>query len=140
VPNSEVIATIASLITAAGVTMLLFRVQREDRMRRENQPTWLPAADALLLASTTASIGLVLVPLLMFESELLSRRLPTAGCVASVVALGGYMFALPAHYRIIFGTKRQGPRTNPEPAELTIIIGTAVLVAGLFVTSLITTG
>jgi len=125
-------------ITAAAVTMLLFRVQREEGMRRRGEPTWIPVADGLLIAATTASIGLVLLPILLFSSDFLHRRIPTAGCVAALVALGGYVFALPAHYRLLFGGERDGPRSNPEPAERRIVIMTTALALALFVTSLAT--
>jgi hypothetical protein len=138
VPDDATLATIASLITAAGVTMLFFRVQREEDMRRRGETSWFPKADRLLLAATFTSIILVLLPILLFRSGFLHRRVPTAGCVTAVVALGGYPFALLAHYRLLIGRTRTGGRENPEPAERMIIRATTVLALVLFATSLAT--
>jgi hypothetical protein len=64
VPDAATLSTIASIITAAGVTMLFFRVQREAEMERRGYQTWIPYADRLLLGATVVAIGLVLVPVL----------------------------------------------------------------------------
>jgi hypothetical protein len=100
--------------------------------------SWFPRADRLLLAATITSIALVLVPILLFSSDFLHRRVPTAGCVAAAVALGGYVFALLAHYRLLIGEDCTGPRENPEPAEKWIIRATTWLALVLFATSLAT--
>lgn len=133
------LGTVASIVTAAGVTMLFFRVQREADMKRRGQRNWIPVADWLLLGATFAAIVLVLLPILLFDSEFLGRRVPTAGCVAALVALGGYAPALLAHYRLL-GSKRVGPRSNPEPPEGQIVIGATTVAFALFGMSLVLTG
>jgi hypothetical protein len=138
VPDTGTIGTVASIVTAAGVTMLFFRIQREAEMQRRREPTWIPVADRLLLGATFTAIVLVLLPIILFDSKFLSRRVPTAGCGAALIALGGYVLALLAHYRLMFGSGRTGPRENPEPAERTIVIGATAVAVVLFAVSLVT--
>jgi membrane associated rhomboid family serine protease len=83
----------------------------------------------------------VILPLLIFsDSELLGRRVPTAGCAASTVGLAGYVFGILAHYRLLFPKNKQSPdgivyetsRTNPEPLKRVIVyicIALAALIA-----------
>lgn len=138
-PDAEVLATIASIVTAAGITMLFFRVQREIGMGERDEITWIAFADWLLIGATLTAVAVVLLPILLFDSELLSRRIPIAGCTAALVCMGGYVLALPAHYRLVFGSDRIGPRTNPEPAERVIVVGAAMIALVLFGASLIST-
>ncbi len=50
-PSTEILATIASIVTAAGVTMLFFRISRELAIQecrvRGHRPPELPAVGAL---------------------------------------------------------------------------------------------
>ena len=113
-PDTGTLATVASIVSAAGVTMLYFRIQREAEIQRRGEPTWIPVADRLLLGATFTAIVVVLLPILFFDSRFLGRRVPTAGCAAALIALGGYVLALLAHYRLMFGSRRAGPRENPR--------------------------
>ena len=108
-------------------------------MQQAGERIWIPVADWLLLGATFAAIVLVLLPILLFDSEFLGTRVPTAGCTAALGALGGYVLALLAHYRLVFGSTRSGPRDNPEPAELVVVIAAAVVALALFGVSLVTT-
>ena len=119
-PDGGALAGAASVIAAFGSAMTIFRVQREDQMRREGERVWLPVADWLLIAATLCSLLLVILPV----SAGVSLRLPAAASAASAIAVAGYIPALLAHYRIVFGTKRKGPRQNPEPFELIIVLVT----------------
>lgn len=137
--NIETLATVSSIVTAAGVAMLFFRIEREVAMRERDETTWIAFADSLLIGATFTAIFLALLPLLLFDSEMLGRRVPTAACTASLVALGGYLLALLAHYRLIFGSGRGGPRDNPEPPKRLIVIATTVGALALFGISFIAT-
>jgi hypothetical protein len=96
-------------------------------MKRRGERNSIAVADWLLLGATFTAIVLVLLPILHFDSELLGRRVPTAGCTAALVGLVGYVHALFAHYRLMFGSAgRPGARDNPEPPEGEIVIGTTV--------------
>lgn len=138
--NTETLATVASIVTAAGVAMLFFRVQREQDMKRRGERDWIPVADLLLLGATFTAILVVLLPILLFDSDFLGRRVPTAGCTAALVALVGYVPALLAHYRLMFGSAgREGDRDNPERPEGEIVIGMTAVALALFGVSLIVT-
>jgi hypothetical protein len=73
------------------------------------------------------------------DSEAFGRRLPTAGCAAALVGLAGYVIGILAHYRLVFGSRRVGPRDNPEPSERTVVFVTVVTAVGVFVASLVST-
>jgi hypothetical protein len=136
--DTQTLGTVASIITTGGVTMLFFRVQREQEMKRRGEPNWIPVADWLLLGAAVTAIVLVLMPLLLSDSEFFGRRVPTAGCAAALVALVGYVPALLAHYRLAFGTAgRTHARGNPEAPEGEIVVGTTAVAVVLFVVSLI---
>ena len=123
------LATIASIISAFGVAMLYFRIQRELEMRKNEETIWLPAADWLLVAATLVSLLLVIVPLLTLPEV----KLPAAASGAAAIMVAGYVPAILGHYRIVFGQKRNGPRDNPEPSELLFVVVALVAAFCLFV-------
>ena len=107
-------------------------------MKGRGERSWLPVADLLLLGATLTAIVVVLLPILLFDSEFLGSRVPNAGCAAALVALAGYVPALLAHYRLIFGTaNEETSRRNPEPPEGEIVVGTTAVALALFGVSLI---
>jgi hypothetical protein len=107
------LATIASIISAFGTSMLVFRIQRELEMRQKGEQNWIAWADWLLVSAVFVSLLLVIVPLLTIRQT----RLPAAGAVAAAIMVAGYVPAILAHYRLVFGRKRTGQRVNPEPWE-----------------------
>jgi hypothetical protein len=126
------LSTIASIISAFGAAMLFFRIQRELQMGEKAERVWLPVADWLLVGATLLSLLFVIVPLVIFSAH----RLPSGASGAAAVLVAGYVFAILAHYRILFGANRSGPRSNPEPSELLFVIlsvgcALAVLAFGL---------
>jgi hypothetical protein len=125
------LAAIASITAAFGTTVLIFRVQRENDMRAKKERVWLPAADWLLLAATVASLLLVLVPI----SAGYTLRISASASAAASVCVAGYIPAILAHYRIVLGSRRSGPRDNPEPLELVWVLVTllAALAVAAFV-------
>lgn len=129
--DAGTLATIASITAAFGAAMLVFRVQREDQMRQAGERVWLPVADWLLLGTTLICLLFVILPI----AAGLALQLPAAGSAASAVAVAGYIPAILAHYRIVFGSSRTGPRSNPEPLELAFVLVTvlAACSAGLWV-------
>lgn len=131
-PDAATLAGVASVISAFGAAMLLFRIQRENDMREKDEPVWLPMADWLLVVATTLCLLLVIVPVVSFADT----RLPAAAAGTAAILVAGYVPAIMAHYRIVFtreglfwGAEREGPRYNPEPAERILVwtIGTAAL-------------
>jgi hypothetical protein len=137
-PDVSVLATVASVIAAFGVTMLFFRVQREVAMQSAGERNWIPAADWLLISATLVALLLVLLPMVLASSSRLwGRRIPTAACAALLVAVSSYVPALLAHYRLIFGAGRSGARRNPEPAELAVIATAGAVAVAVFIASLV---
>ncbi|MGJ4917640.1 hypothetical protein [Bradyrhizobium oligotrophicum] len=112
------LAAIASIIAAFGVAMLFFRIQRELQMSAQDEIIWLPWADWLLVFATLVCLFFVILPLI-FQT---TSRVPTAAAGAATVLVGGYIFAILGHYRILFGRRRTGPRYNPEPAERVVVL------------------
>ena len=128
-PDGGTLATIASVTSAFGSTALLFRVQRENDMRSKDERVWLPIADWLLLIATLTSLLLVLVPIAAGQP----LAFPSAASAMSSVCVAGYVPSILAHYRIVLGGARRGPRVNPEPSELILVmltVGTALAVGG----------
>jgi hypothetical protein len=61
------------------------------------------------------------------SSKLFGLRLASAGCALALVLTAGDVPTILAHYRIMFGKSRAGPRRNPEPAERSIVLLCVVL-------------
>jgi biopolymer transport protein ExbD len=116
--DDSILATIASIIAGFGAAMLTFRIQRELQMSENNEVTWIPWADWLLIFATIFSLLMVIFPIVTVGTRSgILKNLPAAGCSASSIMVTGYILGILAHYRLIFGKKRSGPRDNPEPAE-----------------------
>jgi hypothetical protein len=128
-----ILADIASIIAGFGSAMLFFRIERELRMGERNEVTWIPWADRLLVSATLISLLLVIFPLVTLSSRPgILENLPAAGCSAVSIMVAGYIFGILAHYRLIFGKNRSGPRDNPEPAERRLVLLAAALAAVAF--------
>lgn len=127
VPDVATLATIASLIAGFGIAMLFFRIQREIEMNNRSERIWIPTADWLLVAATVICLAMVLLPLVsgFFESRT-AARVAAASCSGSILLVVGYVFAILAHYRLILGFGRSGPRDNPEPSERVLVMVTCV--------------
>jgi hypothetical protein len=129
---------VAALIAGFGLTVLLFRVQRElqvreEAIRRGEAPiNWIPWADRLLLSAIVISVLAILV-LLAFPSSKQALRVARAACAAALVVVPGYIPSILAHYRLIIGRKHTGLRDNPEPAEKAWVMA---IVAGGFAVAL----
>jgi hypothetical protein len=110
--------TVASILSAFGSAMLFFRIQRELTMHERVEILWIPWADWLLIGATLISLLAVILPIFLSAGS----RLPLAAITAATVLVAGYVIAILAHYRLFLGFGRQGPRTNPEPAEAIIVL------------------
>jgi uncharacterized membrane protein YidH (DUF202 family) len=125
------LATIASIISAFGAAMLFFRIQRELYMEKQGERIWLPMADGLLVAATLICLLLVIVPLVSFSAP--NTKLPAAASGSAAILVAGYVLAILAHYRIMFGRerlfwgeRRKGRRHNPEPSERFLSLAASV--------------
>ena len=122
-PDLGTLATVASVIAAFAITMIFFRVQRELQMHEQLEINWIPWADLMLLLAAVVALLLVLLPLVAAHpSSWLHQRLPGPACAAAILLVAGYPFALFAHYRLILGRGRRGPRVNPEPGERFVVL------------------
>jgi glucan phosphoethanolaminetransferase (alkaline phosphatase superfamily) len=122
------LANVASVTAAFGAAMLFFRIQRELHMNEKKETVWLPLADWLLVAATLICLLGVIVPI-AFN---LRVTIAAACAVASVILVAGYILGIMAHYRILFGQMRKGPRINPEPAERVVVWLTTVVALAVF--------
>src|SRR5262245_26818664 len=115
--QSSDLITAASIIAGFGVTVLMFRLQRElhisDENWRENKrtPTWIPPADYLVILAITISLLFGVLPLLMSpENTAASLRLPATAVAATTVLLTGYVPSILAHYHFVYWlNKSRGP-------------------------------
>jgi uncharacterized membrane protein len=126
----------ATLIVGFGVTVIMFRVQRELWVQEHHpgSPTWLAWSDYLILASVGLALFLVLVPLLFLRVITpLVQAVAAAACVAAVFLQAGYIPSILAHYRIEIGRGRKGDRLKGEPAERLLAVASAALAIGAFI-------
>lgn len=127
------IATVASIVAGFGSTALAFRLERHLQqlpLEREEH-SWLPVADWLLIAANAIALLLVLAPLLIFD--LSTIQFPRAACAAACVLLAGYVFAIQAHYRLIFGAGKryENPPSRRVTATAEWIIAVASVLAAM---------
>jgi hypothetical protein len=145
--------TVAGILSGFGITVLMFRIQRELDVEEKWGPdfTWLAWADYLVIIATLLSLLLVVLPLTIFhEQTKWSVPLASASCAAASVLLAAYPFAIIDHYRIEWGKSRWGDlrkfrqgdefhweklngRGKGEPIERKIVIGAIALATLLFV-------
>jgi hypothetical protein len=90
-------------------------------MHERDEQIWIPWADRLLVGATLVSLLVVLLPLVMFRGSALAMSVAVAACSASIVLVAGYVLAILAHYRLLWGRSRSGSRDNPEPAERVLV-------------------
>jgi len=133
--------TVASILSGFGISVFMFRIQRELRVRDENpqSPNWLAWADYLILGAIVISLLLVVLPLVAVpEPGRLAYAVAAGSCAAASILVAAYPFAILDHYRIEIGTwrTRQGEspqeRHKGEPIERIIVLGAAILAAIAF--------
>ena len=136
--DSGTLSTVASIIAGSELPCC-FRIQRELHMGARNETVWIPQADWLLIAATLISIVLVILPLVSLNlRDSPVGKVPYSACAASSVLLAGYVLSILAHYRLLFGRKRSGPRDNPEPAERVLVISTVIIAVAVFAAVVVT--
>ena len=123
--DSNTLSGVAVGVTAIGVAIIIFRIQRELRMSEKKETTWVAFCDWLAIVATILSLLFVILPVVVGDPAT-QGSLPSAAAAMGVVFLIGWILAVLAHYRLIFGKNRTGPRTNPEPAEGILVVIFAV--------------
>lgn len=132
--DSSTLATVASIISGFGVAMLFFRIQRELQMHEKDETVWIPSADWLLISATLISLLFVILPIVAISKDtMLAHKIAASACSASSILVAGYIFSILAHYRLLFGRNKGGPRDNPEPAERILVRLTIIIAAIVFV-------
>lgn len=123
--DSSTLTQVASIIAGFGAAALVFRIQRELEMQKEGEANWIAFTDWLLIIATFFCLVFAIVPLMLFTKPPMQVITFVRGiCAASALMVGGWVFGILAHYRLILGKNRSGPRTNPEPSETVIVIFT----------------
>lgn len=129
--------TVAGLISGFGITVFMFRIQRELQVRGQhpNWPNWLAWADYLVLAAIVIAITCVVQPLMFFQHPgVRVYAFARGGCAAASILMLAYPFAILDHYRIEIGAWRIAEGEKPtarhkgEPIEKAITV-TAFLAA-----------
>jgi hypothetical protein len=133
---SDLIA-IAAMIFGFGIVVVMFIVQRElwAAEHHPEWPHWTRWADWLIFASVLLAGCLTIFPLLAFPVTRSSKAIAAASCGSAVLLQIGYVPAILAHYRIIFGKKRTAnhiPREPGEPAEKVFVLLTVVIAVSAF--------
>ena len=134
--------TVASILSGFGISVFMFRIQRELRVRDQHPdwPNWLAWADYLVLAAIVLSLTLVVLPLVAIpQPGEFVFSIAAGSCAASAVLLLAYPFAILDHYRIEIGTwrTRQGEkpqeRHKGEPIERIVVVTAGLSALGAFV-------
>ena len=124
--DGNILAGVAGGVAAIGVTILIFRIQRELRMHEKGEITWVAFCDWLVIVATIVSLLFVILPVVVGDPAT-QGPLPAAAAALGVILMIGWIPSVLAHYRLILGKNRTGPRTNPEPAEGLLVILFGVL-------------
>lgn len=134
--------TVASILSGFGISVFMFRVQRELRVRDRHPkwPNWLAWADYLVLFAIVLSLSLVVLPLVAIpEPSRFVFSVAAASCAASSLLLLAYPFAILDHYRIEIGAWRTREGEKPqerhkgEPIERVIVVSTVLAAAIVFI-------
>ncbi len=113
----------ALILLGFQLTLLAMRIGREQKMGDAGRPVWIPLAEWLNLGSMLITVFLVIVPSLLGLSDAKFSRFAFAVAVA---LLGGYPFALSAHYDLFKG--------NPATTETErLLVRATGIVAAAFV-------
>jgi hypothetical protein len=116
---------VAAIIVGFGLTVIMFRAQREIWVQdqRPDWPNWLAWSDYLIIVSVLLASFAALIPLLAISTaEKTIQAVASASLVAALILQVGYIPAILAHYRIEIGRTRTGPREKGEPAERRIVV------------------
>jgi hypothetical protein len=133
--------TVASLLSGFGITVFMFRIQRELQVRslHPRWPNWLAWADYLVIATIVISVVLVVIPLVAVpEPGRLLYSIAGGACASAAILQLAYPFAILDHYRIEIGTWRTERGEPPmerhkgEPIEKIIVIGAGIVAATVF--------
>lgn len=111
--SAEAYLTVASILAGFGVTVLMFRIQRELHVREVHPdwPNWLAWADYMVLAAIFLALIVVVLPLAAIGAHPWILAVAAAGSSAAALLLAAYPIAILDHYRIGFGCKQKWPHS-----------------------------
>jgi hypothetical protein len=134
--------TVASILSGFGISVFMFRIQRELRVRERHPdwPNWLAWADYLVIATVVLSLLLVVLPLVSFsEPTEFIFSIAAGTCASTSLLLVAYPFAILDHYGIEIGGWRRKAGDNVEirhkgePIERKIVIASSLIAILAFV-------
>jgi hypothetical protein len=125
--GTETLVTVAGIVVAFALPVLIFRVQREVDMEAKAERIWLPWADRLLLVAMSVSLVVIALGVVQPHTSQGTYLAMSAVSLGNLVLIFAYPFAVLAHYRIILGGGRTEPRENPEPWERNLVVVATVL-------------
>ena len=133
--------TVASILSGFSISVFMFRLQRELRVRERHPdwPNWLAWADYLVIATIVLSVLLVVVPLVALpEPTEFVFSIAAGTCAATSILLLAYPFAILDHYGIELGgwRRRAGDnveiRHKGEPIERMVVIAAGLVAVLVF--------
>jgi hypothetical protein len=128
---------VAAILVGFGLTVIMFRLQRELYVQEQHPqwPNWLAWSDYLILASMLVAVFFVVLPILAFPVVTRMREaLASAACISAIILQVGYIPAILAHYRIEIGRSRTGDRQKGEPTErLYVYLSIALRTVGFII-------
>jgi uncharacterized membrane protein YidH (DUF202 family) len=140
-PTPQPYLTVAAILSGFGISVFMFRIQRELHVRDTDPQSqnWLAWADYLILGAILLSLLLVVLPLVATpEPGRLAYSIAAGSCAAASILVAAYPFAILDHYRIEIGTWRTREGEHPqerhkgEPVERSIVVVAAVLAVMAF--------
>jgi hypothetical protein len=121
--------TIASIQSGFGITVLMFRVERELHVREvKKQENWIAWADYLVIVSILLSLLLVVLPLVLLSTPADWFGVAAASCAAASVLLAIYPLAILHHYNIPIFKWTAGTVSEKILVLLATIVGVCIFV------------
>ena len=79
--NGNTLVGVASGVTAIGVAILIFRIQRELRMSEQGEITWVAFCDWLVIVATIVSLLFVILPVVVGDPATQGSLPPAAAAM-----------------------------------------------------------
>ena len=124
---------VASIVGGFGINVLMFRIRRELHMRKQEERTWIPWADQLVIAAVSLSLITVLLLLAAPALSFIPSWIAPTLLAAAVALLLGFPPAILAHYRLLAFQKHAERRDNPEPSEKLCVVVTVLFALAMSV-------
>lgn len=117
----------AIMLLGFQLTLLAFRLSRDQRLGSEGKPVYLPLAEWLNLGSMLLTVFGVLVPSLLGLSN---PRFAKYVFAMALALLGGYPLAVSSHYDL-FAANPATTAPEKRAVKITVAVALGFLVLGL---------